>query len=671
MNMRKISKSATILFAALAMLNICQAQYINYENKVDLVLSDGTNLVLYGAEGKDYEYYYLPVNLRLAKRPDGVPEFLFLKYTTEQKADAGGVQGAIMHFLMEWGLTAKQLEDAQNKIEELFKKDTRRVYFGKSPSGVAIYKNVPNHRQTPVIKGPVELEIEKDNSFKIVSAIIEDKTLTRNIVTSGKAPLIPGGKVAAAASFDKHGAQLMAATFEKARSITDLSIALNYKYKLMAPAIEGSIMIYWDKFYSFMQEKGHNYSYYYYHCGDCTVDGKKYSSYTTQNSNYNSWDIMMEELRKRKIVVVTIDQKDADNPICKDIVDYFMRSFVESVSDDQQEEALSEPVSSSGDSLPAAFASAYNVNQTKLKQRVESGFTSISLKFRAPITREVQLVGNMASWYKAAKNNPQCVAAVNLNDPFFQHRDIHCILDLDSEDIFKKEINYATVNVRKKRSRGEEFQDQVTIDRDYLKNNGIKATVTYARGEDRNSDMYDYKVQWSTRGGNIYPENPTWVKGSWQGVTLAAPIAARNIQFEANLDELKEMGFTRATLQLRYFKFGKEVETNIPLTVSKGQSLIEQNIYTDKDTRGYAYRVIMHHKEKGKIALDWQSKSDDDYVYVTIPKGLKDNDAVFWEKVRKAAEAIVEPAADGTVKPEQEILSKFLSVIKIFTEDRN
>ncbi|MCC6283546.1 MAG: hypothetical protein IT262_23270, partial [Saprospiraceae bacterium] len=475
--MKIILKTAFALLIALAFSNNSYGQLVNYDNKVDLVLSDGTNLVLYGSDSKPLEYYYLPVNLRLAKRPDGVPEFLFLKYTTDQKADAGGVQGAIMHFLMEWGLTPEQLADAQKKIEELFKKGSRRVYYGKDPSGKQIYKTVSNNSQLPVIKGPIELQIEKDNSFKIVSAILEDKTLTRNIVTSGKAPLIPGGKVAAAASFDKNGAQLMAATFEKARSITDLSIALNYKYKMMAPAVEGSIIIYWDKFYSFMQEKGHNYNYYYYHCGDCEVDGKKYSSYTTQNSNYNSWDVMTEELRKRKIVVVNIDQKDADNPICKDVVDYFMKSFIESVSDDQQDEAVSSPAQESSDSIPTAFASSFNVNQTKLKQRTESGYTYISLKYRAPITREVQLVGNMASWYNAAKNNPQCVASVNLNDPFFQHRDIHCIIDLESEDIFNKEINYATVNVRKKRNAGQPFQEQVTIDRDYLKQKGVKATV--------------------------------------------------------------------------------------------------------------------------------------------------------------------------------------------------
>ena len=62
------------------------------------------------------EYYYLPANLRLSKRTDSTPEFLFLKYTTEETVEAGGVQGALMHFLMEWGLTADQEKELQAKL---------------------------------------------------------------------------------------------------------------------------------------------------------------------------------------------------------------------------------------------------------------------------------------------------------------------------------------------------------------------------------------------------------------------------------------------------------------------------------------------------------------------------------------------------------------------------
>jgi hypothetical protein len=98
------------------------AQILDYENRVEVTLNDGTSVVLYGraqnlSSNFTGDYYYLPVGLKLSKKEDGkTPEFLFLKYTTEERADAGGVQGALMHFLMEWGLTPIQQQEAQQKL---------------------------------------------------------------------------------------------------------------------------------------------------------------------------------------------------------------------------------------------------------------------------------------------------------------------------------------------------------------------------------------------------------------------------------------------------------------------------------------------------------------------------------------------------------------------------
>ena len=74
-------------------------QPLDGNNKVGITLSDGTQVVAYGrantASSSSYnkfsnEYYYLPTNLRLSKKDDGTPEFIFVKYTTEETAAAGG-----------------------------------------------------------------------------------------------------------------------------------------------------------------------------------------------------------------------------------------------------------------------------------------------------------------------------------------------------------------------------------------------------------------------------------------------------------------------------------------------------------------------------------------------------------------------------------------------------
>jgi len=95
--------------------------------------------------------------------------------------------------------------------------------------------------------GAVPMEPESStSSFQIVSATLSDDKLG-SVVSSGKAPLVAGGKAAAGAKLSKEGAQLMASNFERTRSIADLSIALNYGYSTLVPAARGSLTIDWSK----------------------------------------------------------------------------------------------------------------------------------------------------------------------------------------------------------------------------------------------------------------------------------------------------------------------------------------------------------------------------------------------------------------------------------------
>ncbi|HEV8631505.1 MAG TPA: hypothetical protein VGV61_14405, partial [Thermoanaerobaculia bacterium] len=165
---------------------------------------------------KTTRFYYLPPGLHLSKRPDGTPEFLFLKFTTENTEEQGGVSGALMHFLVEWGLSPKQMTEARAKLKS----------------------KVPNGQ----LMGAVDMEPDGDaGGFTVVSATLGDKAMATSVITSGKAPLVPGGKAAVAARLTANGAQLLAATFEKARSITDVSLAVDLGYTTLSPAAKGSI----------------------------------------------------------------------------------------------------------------------------------------------------------------------------------------------------------------------------------------------------------------------------------------------------------------------------------------------------------------------------------------------------------------------------------------------
>ena len=72
-------------------------------NRITVQLEDGTQVILFGeaialSTERSNRYYYLPVNLRIAARPDGTPEFLFLKFTTEKSSGPGAVCAGFADF---------------------------------------------------------------------------------------------------------------------------------------------------------------------------------------------------------------------------------------------------------------------------------------------------------------------------------------------------------------------------------------------------------------------------------------------------------------------------------------------------------------------------------------------------------------------------------------------
>jgi hypothetical protein len=633
------------------------SQIVDSENKLSLTLSDGTQVVLFGeasrlSDRKSKNYFYLPVSLRLGAKPDKTPEFLFLKYITDEKAEQGGIGGALLHMLMEWGLTPEQ----QEEVEQI---------LANGEQGA---------RKKSILKGALDVKPDGDKSLRIISATLTDETLAPSVVQSLSAPVLPGAKVAVASNLTANGAQLLAATFEKTRSITDLSVEMSFKYTTRVPAARGRVIVRWseiqrhfEKDYAQYKETRKKKS-----RGGIlggvvdAVFGKKTE---VTSRSYDEVRSVIDYMVENEFIKVDFDENIADERVTK-IREAFFDFFLQKMTESADSDILTPPTEKEKEAMPnIKYGKKYTYNRTFFESSFKKKTETYYLNYRLAVEKPFTITANLASWYDNVIDNKKCVGSVFLNDPFFDHRDINLILDLEAKEMFDQEVNFVTVNVRKRRSSGNDFTDARTIDAEYLKNNGLKASITYARGDDKNSDTYEYKTQWSLRGGNVFPEDPAWIKGDWQGVTLEPPIVPRNIEFEADLEEFKALGIVRATLQLRYYKFGNEVETNIPMTVSKEEPLVEKMIFTDRDSNGYAYRLVLTHKEKGKMALDWDSKINDDYVYASIPQELRDEDPQYLDKIIKAGETIINPGADGKVTKAGEILNKFKDVVKVVTTD--
>jgi hypothetical protein len=574
------------------------AVVLDDENRLSVVLADGTSVTLIGATGdkpgqKTANYYYLPspAMLRLAKKPDGTPEFLLMKFTTEARADKGGMSGGLVHFLMEWSLTPAQETELKAKLASA--------------------------HQGAQLMGAVPLEPEGESgSFQIVSATLGDKTLTPTVITSGKAPLLPGDRAAAAARLSAEGAQLLAATLEKSRSIADISIALNYRYTVMAPAVRGHITVHWDKLEAEGDSLRAKYS---KQGGSCFLFWCNADATYTYSEARRQFSVLVEN----KIIDIHYEEGLADERTAK-IRDAFFQYAMNLMSEPPKPDTPPVPPSEEEKekSPDIKHGRQYTFSKSSMKRTFARKEDTFDLEARLAVKWQYQLVANLASWYDGVRDNPRCVASVNLNDPFFQHRDIHFILDLEAKEMFDEAVNYVTVNVRKRRSSGNPFEDHVTLDAKYVKDNGIDATVTYARGEDRDPDSYEYQAQWSLKGGLVYPPSPSWQKGSWEGVTLAPPVRPRTLEVEGDLAAMTASGVTRVTVQVHYPRFGKEVEENIQISPAANEPLVKRRVFMDRNARGYAYRLIVNHKTEGRLALPWSAQVGDDYIYAAIPANL-------------------------------------------------
>ena len=616
------------------------AQVLDSENKISITLADNTQVILYGKSGdspgtKSNNYYYLPTGLRLSQNASGDPEFLFLKYTTDAKTDGGGVEGALMHFLMEWGLTDAQLKEAQEKLT------------AKNPAAK--------------ILGPASVETDSERSFEVKSATLNSQG--NSLITSGNAPVMPGSKVVTASKMDKYAAQLLVNSFDKAAS--DVSLILRFKYRTLMPAAKGKIVIDWSKLYQKYQKDSAQFK-----------SNEKKESYffglisvtTSSEKNYKEVRQEMETLVSQKYIDFQFDELDPNSEKVKPIREGFMNMLTQMIGELNQSVDNKPPTPEEVAAMPdIKTGTSYKFVREKFIKKVQRGREVLNLNYRSTYYNPVDITQNLNSWYKDLKSNPRCVGLVNLNDPFFEHRDVNFIMDETTNSMFEdKEVNYVTVNVRKIRSSGNNFTSRFTIEK---KNLGERAHVTYAKGDDSNTDAPEYQVQWSFSGGYVYPQNPVWQKADFEGNPLAAPLRKRKVEFQTDLDKLKEAKIVRAQLQLRFKKLGDEREMSLPISSSSTDPIATKNIYSDRDLDGFAYRVMFYSSEGEKLATDWipeKNAGEDWYIFAAIPESLKDRTSDAFKKAVEIGKTVTGTSDGAKVSATNKILEKFSDVLGIF-----
>lgn len=588
---------ANCILILLLVFMIAKAQ-VNYDkgrrtiNGV-VVLQDSTD---------EKKFYYLPPYPRLSPAPGGGYEFLAVKFVDPE----GDTNGGLLHFLVQFDLPPEEVEELQAELK-------------KKVAGAEIMGPVP------MFEAKGKDKEGASTAFRVVSAVLTDTEggMTRSLISSGHAPLTPGSKSAVAAILNQQGATLLWDTLDGQTS--DISIAIHANYEAVVEGFNARI-----------------------HAEVSTIY-EHFSRVLNRQKGYKKRelrDIVDEMLRDAVVNVEVFDRSEGlgiDATSMRRIADLCTDKLVELIFNhetgltklperEQAVEAgqiqrrqergwLAKLFVGTGDQ-PYVTDNQYVI---KRREDISQSVFSINLSARTTVKIPFDTSGNIRGFYTAHKDDPEMFRIVNLADPSFQKREIHFTIDRDYLSAFKENINFVTLNFRKK------YPDQPTATRELqfthqdVSEGKIHKFVAYPRLGQEGTEWldYEYRLSWSIYGQETVEEpagEDEWLKSSDAVINLIPPFDKTDIELEADRGEFEPNNIQSGVVEVRYILLGE--------TKSERMTVLRA-----KDTDSFQNFIIYHDKDKiPEIRIAWYGKSglgrkiedwkpiDSTYLFLEPPK---------------------------------------------------
>lgn len=181
-------------------------QIVLASSKQVIEMVDGNELVVYESASSPKSYYYLPCKLRVSEK-DGRPQVSLLTY--DQNSD-GIIDGAILHLLMTWGLSATEVDHADEWL-------------------------ITNVDSSAMISGALSVTAVDVDPWTISGIDNEklSKLLNRNLTQSSATPNMSGGKWAASFRFDSEEAEEIESILKEKELLANTIIEFHYTFELL------------------------------------------------------------------------------------------------------------------------------------------------------------------------------------------------------------------------------------------------------------------------------------------------------------------------------------------------------------------------------------------------------------------------------------------------------
>lgn len=542
-------------------------------------------------------YYYIPQYPRLAINDNGDFEFLCLKYVGKGEKDNGGLLHALFEFRME--------QDTLRKIENKLQSKIRDAK----------------------IKGSIPLlETMKEGesalgSFRVISSILTDtlgtESLTKNMITSGRAPFTPGSKAVLAAKLNQEGSTLLWETFKGATS--DVSIAVDGYYEAVVEAynvvVEAEMDMIYDHFSSYSKTE----SLFTHDEVTKVVD-----------SLYNNGTIKIQALDRTKTLGVKSDLKKILQIVTDKLIN-IMFDTETGWSKRPETEAPAKEKDKTGKGVLSGFAFGPASMFIPDIQHIVKKRKDIRVhRFRLDLTESTTIkvpfytAGNLGGLYKYFQNDSKYFRVVDLDDADFEKREIIFQLDTEFAQSFEQVVNFVTVNFRKKYKGRRDFTSQLYFNAKDIQNGKIFKSIIFPRlGETSDSwKDYEYQISWSVRGtSNFVGSNTNWKTSQNPAIVISPPFQKLTVEVDLDKQVLNDANVASVVVDFAADFLG---ETQLVKSLTLRSAGEENNSKTALfyDYNGeVAYRTVWYTRSGDKIKSPHQ-KLENGYIYLAPPKNI-------------------------------------------------
>jgi hypothetical protein len=483
-------------------------------------------------------YYYIPPYPRVSVQPDGEFEFLCLKYVGgEKKSDNGG----LFHALIEFSLTPAEGEELAKQLRD----------------------RIPG----AVLMGPVPMaegDVASGTGFRIISSILHDSSaskFTLNLVSSGRAPLLPGSRAAIAAHLTQDGATLLWNAFQGTTS--DVSVVVSGYFRARLRAYKATV------------------------AADLSLVYNHFSSFNNAQSGFSREQAtnILDSLCQSGTIKIDVADLSAGLDINSQMYQTILQMITDKVVDAMfnvtsgwaklpATEAAIEPHDLKGRYEHGALVSffvgdgsqPYVPDQQlllKTKTEIRNFNFFLDLNQSVVINVPVHSAGNIRGFYNSFKDDARYFRIVDMDDPDFQNREVHFQINGNFLSSFGEIIDQVSVLIEKDYPEdiASPYSGSLIFNKASIDSGDFIQKITYRRLGDRSDEWskYKYKVGWKFIGIDSLITTPgqSWFFSSQPAVTLEPPLEKKDIEIGFDRRLLIENGIQSVRIRFASVLFGK------------------------------------------------------------------------------------------------------------------